>query len=189
MTTTAEQKDAGPVTLIFTRKVRPGREAEYRDWVSGIQAASRKVKGFLGASTMAKGNNASGNEYVSIVRFDSFDHLREWEGSDLRRDWLAKLPVDVVEGEAKVRRLEGFEFWFTSPGITPAAPPSPHKMAIVIYVIVVALVTALGPAVQSLLSGSPQVLRTMVVVALQVVLMTYVIMPRVTRLLAGWLFH
>jgi hypothetical protein len=189
MTTTAEQKDAGPVTLIFTRKVKRGRQAEYREWVGGIQAASREVKGFLGASTMAKDGGASGNEYVSIVRFDSFEHLREWEGSELRRDWLARLPVDVVDGEAQVRRLEGFEFWFTSPGVTPAVAPSPHKMAIVIYVIVVALVTALGPAVQAILSGSPQVLRTMVVVALQVVLMTYVIMPRVTRLLAGWLFH
>lgn len=186
--TTPGQRDIGPVTLSFTRKVKAGREAEYRAWVSGMQAASRQVKGFLGASTMAKGDGA-GNEYVSVVRFDSFDHLREWEESELRRDWVARLPPDVVEGEAQVRRLEGFEFWFTSPGVSPAAAPSPHKMALVIYVIVVALVTALGPAVQAILSGVPQVLRTMVVVALQVALMTYVIMPRVTRLLAGWLFH
>ena len=47
------------------------------------------------------------NEYISIVRFDCFENLRAWEESELRRDWLAKLPPDTVDGEADIRRLEG----------------------------------------------------------------------------------
>jgi antibiotic biosynthesis monooxygenase (ABM) superfamily enzyme len=177
----------GPVTLIFSRKVRRGREAEYKAWVAGVQRASRQVAGFLGASTMGPG--AAGNDYVSIVRFDTLDHLRLWEESELRREWLAKLPPDTVDGEAVTRRLDGLEFWFTAPGVATPVAPSPHKMALVLLVIVFALVALLTPLVRAALGDVPQLVRSAVMVTLQVGLMTYVIMPRVTRLLAGWLFR
>jgi antibiotic biosynthesis monooxygenase (ABM) superfamily enzyme len=177
----------GPATLIFSRRIKPGRETTYREWVSNFQDASRRVNGFLGASTMGRG--ATGNEYISVVRFATFDNLRAWEESDLRQSWLAKLPLDTVEGDAEVRRLEGMEFWFTPPGAQPSAAPSPHKMALVLLVVVSLLVTVLTPLSRSVLGDAPQPVRSLVVVALQVALMTYVIMPRVTRLLAKWLFR
>jgi antibiotic biosynthesis monooxygenase (ABM) superfamily enzyme len=177
----------GPATLIFSRKVKPGREAAYRRWVSGFQDATRQVPGFLGASTM--GHGAVEGEYISIVRFDTFEHLREWEASDLRRDWLGKLPPDTVDGEADLRRLEGLEFWFTQPGKATAVAPSTHKMALVLLVIVFALVNVLTPVTRAALADAPQLARSFVVVACQVGLMTYVIMPRVTRLLSKWLFR
>jgi antibiotic biosynthesis monooxygenase (ABM) superfamily enzyme len=176
----------GPVSIVFARKVLPGREAAYKDWVANFQRASREVNGFLGASTMGRG--AKGNEYVSVVRFASYDHLRAWEESELRQEWLAKLPPNTVDGQAEVARLEGLEFWFTPPSAAAPVAPSPHKMALVLVVIVFALVSALTPIVRALLGDAPQLARTAVMVALQVGLMTYVIMPRVTKLLARWLF-
>lgn len=92
----------GSATLIFARKIKRGREGMYKTWVSGFQHASREVKGFIGASTMGRGRE--GTEYISIVRFDTFDNLRAWEESHLRRAWVEKLPADTVEGDAEVRR-------------------------------------------------------------------------------------
>lgn len=177
----------GPVTLIFARKVKPGREAAYKAWVAGFQESSRGVKGFLGASTMGRGT--TGDEYIRVVRFDTFDNLRAWEESELRREWLEMLPPDTVEGEAQVRRLEGMEFWLTAPGAATAVGPSPHKMAVVLLVVVFLLVSALTPLVRALFDGAPQIVRTSVTVLLQVGLMTCVIMPRGTRLLGGWLLR
>lgn len=177
----------GPATLIFVRKVKPGREAAYKAWVAGFQEASRQVKGFLGASTMARGQE--GPEYISIVRFDTFVSLNEWEASDLRTDWLRRLPADTVEGDAEVRRLEGVEFWFTPPGVAPAAAPSTHKMALVLVVVVFGLVSVMTPVARVVLGDAPMIVRTLTMVVGQVILMTYVIMPRVTRLLATWLFR
>jgi antibiotic biosynthesis monooxygenase (ABM) superfamily enzyme len=177
----------GPATLIFSRKVMPGREAEYKAWVAGFQDASRAVKGFLGASTMGRG--AADHDFVSIVRFDSFENLRAWEDSELRHQWVAKLPLDAVKGEATTRRLEGVEFWFAAPAGPAPVAPSPHKMALVLSVVVFSLVSVLTPPLRSLLGDAPQLLRSAVMVLLQVGLMTYVIMPRVTKLLAGWLFR
>jgi antibiotic biosynthesis monooxygenase (ABM) superfamily enzyme len=176
-----------PATLIFRRKVKPGRARAYREWVEGMQRASKDVIGFLGASTMREGVE---EDYISIVRFDAFENLREWEESGLRREWMARLPPDTVDGDADVRRLKGLEFWFTTAGVAPPVAPSPHKMALVLVVIVLALVSALTPAVRAVVGmNAPQFARSAVMVVLQVLLMTYVIMPRVTKLLAGWLFR
>jgi hypothetical protein len=177
----------GPATLIFSRKIKRGREDAYKTWVSDFQHASREVKGFIGASTMGRG--PEGAEYISIVRFDTFDNLRAWEESHLRREWADKLPADTVEGDAEVRRLEGLEFWFTAPGIVAPTAPSPHKMALVLVLIVFALVSAVSPVLRALFGDALPVVRTLTMVMIQVGLMTYVIMPRVTRLLAHWLFQ
>jgi antibiotic biosynthesis monooxygenase (ABM) superfamily enzyme len=177
----------GPVALVFARRVKPGRQDPYRAWVEAFQQASKLVPGFLGAATMGHGERE--NEYLSVVRFDSFESLRAWEESELRRQWLEKLPPDTVEGDAEIRRLEGLEFWFTAAGVPTPVAPSPHKMAIVLVVVVFLLVSALTPVVRAVLGDAPQVARSAVAVVLQVGLMTYVIMPRVTRLLASWLFR
>jgi len=51
------------------------------------------------------------------------------------------------------------------------------------------LATGLGPLLRALFPNSPPFVRTVLMVGLQVSLMTYVIMPRVTKWLAGWLFR
>jgi antibiotic biosynthesis monooxygenase (ABM) superfamily enzyme len=177
----------GPATLIFTRRIKPGRAAAYKAWVAGFQDASRTVKGFLGASTLGRG--ATENEYISIVRFDSFENLCAWEESGLRHQWVTMLPPDTVDGEADVLRLEGLEFWFTGPGVTAHLAPSAHKMALVLVIVVLLLVSVLTPALRTVLGDAPPFVRTVAMVLVQVGLMTYVIMPRVTRLLSRWLFR
>jgi antibiotic biosynthesis monooxygenase (ABM) superfamily enzyme len=177
----------GPATLVFRRRVKPGRDKAYQAWVAGIQAASRSVPGFLGAGTI--GHPGRANEFISIVRFDSLESLVAWEDSELRRQWVAKLPPDLVDGEAEVWRPEGLEFWFTAPGVVPARGPSPHKMALVLAAVVFLLTVPLGPLLRVVLADAPPLARTAASVVLQVVLMTYLIMPRVTRLLSRWLFE
>jgi antibiotic biosynthesis monooxygenase (ABM) superfamily enzyme len=62
-------------------------------------------------------------------------------------------------------------------------------MAMVIFVLMLCLATGLGPLLRALFPNSPPFVRTVLMVGLQVSLMTYVIMPRVTKWLAGWLFR
>jgi antibiotic biosynthesis monooxygenase (ABM) superfamily enzyme len=62
-------------------------------------------------------------------------------------------------------------------------------MALVVVIMVLLLVSLLTPLLHSILGDAPAFARTVVMVLLQVGLMTYVIMPRVTRWLSGWLFR
>lgn len=60
-------------------------------------------------------------------------------------------------------------------------------MAIVVTGIIFVLVSILLPQIRLLTVGLPLLLSTLVGVATMVLLMTYVIMPSVTKLLRPWL--
>jgi antibiotic biosynthesis monooxygenase (ABM) superfamily enzyme len=176
------------VTILFRRRVRAGREADYEQWLAALQQASRDSAGYIGVETIRPAEGNPVREYVSIVRFASYDHLRAWEASGVRNVWLARLPPGVVEADAEIKRLDGLEFWFRPPGPHVQAP-SPLKMTLVITPIVVVIASVTGPLLRWLMGDLHSLVRLTLGATIQVVLMTYVIMPRVTRWLRGWLFR
>ena len=182
----ASRAATGPVTVIVSRQVKPGREADYEAWLQGVTRAAHQFPGYLGADVIRPGP-AGPREYTTIFRFSSLATLEQWEAFAVRREWMARV-AELISAEATVRRLEGLEFWFTGPGIPTAVQPSPHKMAVILIVVVFCMLSTLGPLIRSLLGGVPGLLRTLIVVTIQVVLMTYLVMPRVTRALAFWLY-
>jgi antibiotic biosynthesis monooxygenase (ABM) superfamily enzyme len=92
-----------------------------------------------------------------------------------------------VEGPDSVRKDSGMEFWFSLPEL-PAAHPSPHKMALVLFVVVYTLIVLINITLGPLMVDWPYLARVFLAVFLQVTLMTYLVMPRVTRLLKPWLY-
>ena len=66
--------------------------------------------------------------------------------------------------------------------------PKRHKLALLTFVGLLAPVYFIPPALSALVIG-PRLLIVGVAVASIVVLMTYVIMPVLTKLAAGWLFE
>jgi uncharacterized protein len=176
------------VTIIFRRRVCSGREPDYERWLGALQEASRSAPGYLGVETIRPGDGASVREYVSIVRFASYEHLRAWEDSRTRENWLERLPPGVVDGEAEIKRLDGLEFWFQGAGHPGALAPSPHKMVLLIIPIVIAIVSAMRPVLRAILGDVHPFIGLLISATVQVSLLTYVIMPRVTRLFSRWLF-
>ncbi len=185
---TAETKEStdqiGPVTISIARKIVSGREAEYEEWVKSISADAFAFPGHMGVNVIRPAG--ASREYVTIFRFDSYEHSKAWEDSAIRKDWLERLN-GIVEGEVDVRTGTGLEFWFSLPEL-PAAHPSPHKMALVLLVVVFVLVLAVRAVLSTFASEWPMIAQLFITVFCQVMLMTYVVMPRVTRLLQAWLY-
>jgi hypothetical protein len=174
-----------PVTVTVRRKVRPGREADYEAWLARLsQGAARDFPGYLGADFHRPG---PGGAYRSVFRFDSLDHLEAFERSDYRAKMLAEA-APLFAADAAWERLTGLEFWFDPPPGTRLPQPSPHRMALVLIAVVFVLVLALNLALGPFLTGWPLPLRLLLTVTLQVVLMTYVIMPRLTPRIARFIF-
>ena len=116
---------AEPATVVITRRVKAGREAEYEAWLGRLQTAARGVPGYLGVTPQRPAPGAA-REYVSAVRFASLDDLRRYETSALHRDHLAEV-VGLVEGDASWQPLTGLEFWFTPPpGMAVPQPSRPR---------------------------------------------------------------
>jgi antibiotic biosynthesis monooxygenase (ABM) superfamily enzyme len=174
----------GPVTISLARKVVSGREADYEAWLKSVSVEALKFPGHMGVNVIRPA--AASNEYVTIFRFDSYEHSTAWEHSKIRQEWLERLE-GIVEGDVEVREGTGLEFWFSLPEL-PVANPSPHKMALVLLVVVFALVTVIRFLLSMFASEWPVLAQSFVTVFSQVLLMTYVVMPRVTQLLQRWLY-
>lgn len=174
----------GPVTVIVNRRVKPGTEKWFEEWLHGIIGEVAKFPGHLGVNVIRPPNAATG-DYVLIFRFDTYAHLRAWEESPVRAEWSARAEQFTV-GKLHIRRVTGLEYWFDAPGQTQ--PPPRHKMVLVTVLGIYPLLILLVPTLRSLLQGLPELIAALVSVLILVCLMTYAVMPLLTRLLSSWLF-
>lgn len=184
----------GPVTVIVTRQAKKGKIKDFEAWIDGITHEAMKFEGHLGVNIIRPIDALTNPEYVIIFRFNTYANLEKWEKSEIRNRWLMK-GNELTEGEPLVEKQTGLELWFTPrsngriDANTPAATLAPprYKMAIVIIGVIFALVSVLLPQIRQATVGLPLLLSTLVGVVVMVLLMTYVIMPSLTRLLRPWL--
>lgn len=173
-----------PVIRIARRRARPGKEAAYEAAVGEMFAAMRAFKGYIGADLIAP--EEKGGEYQVVVRFASEADLQVWDQSSARAAAHQRLR-EVAEGEPEFRRLSGLEAWF-APAVVPASMHPPRfKMAVVTWLGIFPTVSLFLWLVAPFLQPLPFLLRTALLTMLIVATMTWLVMPRLTRLLRGWL--
>lgn len=173
-----------PITLIFRRRVKRGSERAFEEWVRGITQAALQFLGHRGAGILRPGAGQR-PEYTIVFRFDSLEHARQWEDSEVRAEWVARVGA-FTEGEAQIERVSGLEFWFTPPPGMPAPPR--WKMAVVSGLMLWPLNSLFSFLLYPWIGNWPIPLRALVIVGLLVPVMTYVAMPLATRLFAKWLY-
>ncbi len=192
-------KHSKPVTVIVKRIAKKDRIKEFEEWLSGISKEVSRQEGSMGIDiikpTSSNASSKSKSEYVIIFRFNNYDNLAKWEKSPIRNEWLQK-GRKLVENDPDVEKMTGLEFWFTpsfkdeySPMI-PLQPPPRYKMVIVTIPVISILLLALVPQIHFLteMLSIPFPIRLVIALTITVVLMTYVIMPFLTKLLKPWLF-
>jgi antibiotic biosynthesis monooxygenase (ABM) superfamily enzyme len=176
-------RTAEPVTVTVARRVAAGREHEFEQWYDGIIGAACRYPGFLGSGVLRP--HTAGQDWHVVYRFADPDSLAHWERSAERAEWLHKAE-DLVQ-ETGVSHVTGLETWFALPGRTAPAPPR-WKMFLVTLVAIVPLVLLMNLLVLPYLSGWPLVARTRVFSGTLTSLMTWVVMPRVTRAFRRFLY-
>lgn len=122
-----------------------------------------------------------------VLKFDRYTHLKQWLESDVRRQWIEKAKPLVVQDQT-IEILTGLETWFTLPGKPLQPPPARYKMVLLtgtaVFVMSMLVRALLGP----LLNRLPLWLSSLVAAFIVVALLTYVVMPRLTRLFYRWLY-
>jgi len=174
-----------PVTVLYSRRVKPGREADFEAWARGIMAAARQFPGHLGASVL----DAPGSrEYHILFSFADRRSLRAWLDSDERRRWLARVG-ELLEADRGLQQLTGLETWFKLPGanVPTMTPPPRWKMWLISLIAVYPLVLAFQALVVPRMARLPLPLRALLFPLVLLTLMTFVVMPMVTRALRRWL--
>jgi hypothetical protein len=175
----------GPVTVAVSRTIRPGAEAAFEEWLRGVCHVATRFAGHMGVSVLPPAHPQS-RTYVLIFRFDTLEHLTAWNESAERSEWIERVRP-LTTGEPHVQVTTGLEHWFPLPE-AGLAPPARYKMALLTWVVLFPLILLFSAAVAPYLAVLPPPLPTALTTAAMVILMTYVVMPRVTKLLRGWLF-
>jgi uncharacterized protein len=174
-----------PVTVIVSRLVQPEREQDFEALLAAMTQEAQNFPGYLGANII-RPSSKTGREYILIFRFNSYANLMRWEESSVRQAWL-KRADEMAASPLSLRKTPGLEFWFT-PQQSVAPTPPRYKMAIVLTLVIFGLSVGLAPLLKRLLIGLSPLLSQLIIVAIQVILITYLILPFLTKLLARWLF-
>ncbi|MEL7223839.1 MAG: antibiotic biosynthesis monooxygenase [Cyanobacteria bacterium J06576_12] len=174
------------VTAVITHRVSDGRAEGYEEWIKGISAAARAFPGHMGVSLLRPQPGAS-LDYVIVLQFEAQERLSAWLNSDVRRDWIERVQPLIQEQES-VQILSGLEAWFQLPSQPMHKTPKRYKQAALVWLGVTSVALIVSPLIAPLLMPLPWVLRVAINVAITVALLTYVIMPQLTRWFKQWLF-
>lgn len=172
------------VFRVVRRRARPGCAPAYEALVRAMFEEARRFPGYLSAELIPPAT--AGGEYQIVQRFATPADLERWNASAERLDWMEKLS-HVAEGEPEYRLLHGLDAWFGPAALPVAKPPPRWRLTLVSWLGIFPTVALLLSFVGPLLADLPFLLRTAAITALVAVLMSYVIMPRLTRWLGGWL--
>jgi antibiotic biosynthesis monooxygenase (ABM) superfamily enzyme len=174
------------VTAVITHRVRPGRETGYEEWIKSISADARSFDGHLGVQILRPHRGVS-SEYVIILQFDTCQHLETWMQSKIRKGWIERVKP-LIREQQSIQVLTGLEAWFQLPEQPTHSAPRRYKQAILVWIGVASISLLVSPHVTALLISWPWILRLFANVAITVFLLTYGVMPFLTRRFQDWLF-
>lgn len=177
--------EPAPVTVVITRKVRPGREEEFERFVREWVPIAVTFPGYLGVHMLRP--PPGGNDYGAVLRFraaSDWDAFREWPAY---REFGAKIEP-LIDGGVRIDTATGMEIWFTPPGSPPPVPQ--WKMAVVTWLGVNALTYSLGVTMMPFLMdhGVPFWATLVLTNAVVVAGLTWAVMPGLVWAFRKWLF-
>ena len=173
-----------PITINIRREILEGNETVYENWVHRGTQLICQFPGFLGMH-LKRPDSSTNNCYQLSYSFDTIEHQAMWKNSPLRSSHMKKLANIFFAKETSVQ-----ETMPLTTGISnPKKMPNPHKMTLVLTVVVFSVLFPLNALLGHYIAQLPLALRIFAVVLPQVVLMNYVIMPPLMRRLNPWLIQ
>ncbi len=180
----------GPVTVSIVRHVAPDRAEQMIAWVRAGTSLAERFDGFLGTGWVRPSPDSE--EWHMLYRFVDHDSLEVWQSSPQREWWLGS--AQGLVGESRLERRTGIEGWFDEPESRdvedlrpPAAGPPRWKQAIVIWFAFFPLSLVLGLMLLAANLDLHIVWRTMVTTLLATPIMTYALLPWMTKRFQWWL--
>jgi len=169
-----------PVHVAITRKVLPGKEAEFTEALRKFLGDSFSHDGVHGAALITALPGSGGREIGILRTFKDDAEKEDFYRSAQFQQWEAY--ASTVTKEPTYRALSGLEAWFRSP-----MPPPKWKMAVATFCGVVPTSFLLSYTVGVVAAPLPLPIRIPIIAACMVALLTWVIMPIVTKWMRPWL--
>ena len=171
------------VTEIITVSVKPGMEEAYQDWVERIRQIEARFPGYQGLQLQPPIPGVQ-DDWVSLLRFDTSEHLNAWLESDARRAALQEVEAFTETHEQQV--ATSFAGWFTFGDAPGQVPPNWKQSMIVLltlFPVVMLELLYLSPLLQSL----NMAVATFIGNSLSVAATGFVLIPLALRAFGWWL--
>ena len=182
-----EDLDA-PVTTIIRHRPLADGVWRYEDWLKEIALVAQQFAGHRGVNVIRP--HGAADVYTIVVHFDAGKHLRKWLDSDVRAQLVRRIRP-FLRSEENIDIKTGLEFWFTPP--PGGKPAKQYKQFLVTFSAILPLSILVPWFLQPLFASYPTLALPLIghfiVAAAMVGIMTYVVMPHYTRLVARWLFR
>lgn len=175
-----------PITVIVSRRVKPDKLAEFELLTEEMTARASRFSGYLGA-TLFKPSSSIDPEYRLMFKFRDLSSLKSWEASPERAEILGKIEGLLISHTER-EQVSGLITWFTMPSSNPLTPPPRYKMTLISWLGLYPAVTFIFWLFGPWLANVPLLIRTFMVTAVVIVLMTYCLMPFMTKSFAFWLY-
>jgi antibiotic biosynthesis monooxygenase (ABM) superfamily enzyme len=174
-----------PVTTIICQRPRKGEVARYETWLKKIIPAAKRFEGHGGVNIIRP--HYPDETYAVILHFASTQKLQSWLSSSERKALVDEI-LPYLHREEEIEIHSGLEFWFT-PQIMRQPPRYKQFLLTLsaIYPLTVLVPLMLEPLLKLPLFQL-MLIGKLVVATVIVGLMTYVIMPRYTKLVSRWLW-
>jgi len=177
------------VTIVIQHDIRAGAHAEYEQWLKHIVPLAAAAPGHRGVNVIKPPEG--GDRYTVTLRFDTVEYAQQWLGSQTRRELIEQVQPMLSQDE-QVDTVTGLEFWFTPPPGPMPKRAKPYKQFLLTLSVIYPLTLILPWILAPLFDAAPvlhyQLLSRLIVAAIIVGLMTYVIMPRYSKLAQKWLY-
>lgn len=171
-----------PIHIAITRRVKPGCEADFQKALQEFFKTSFAHIGVHGASMLVPPPGSASPEFGILRTFANAQERDSFYASPMFKTWEDRIKP-LTEGEPVQRELTGLEAWFRS----PQNPPPRWKMAVATYLGVVPVIMGLSVTIGPVVRSWNFVLNNLVFNACVVALLTWVVMPFITRILHRWL--
>jgi uncharacterized protein len=176
------------VSAVISTRVAPGGERAFRTWQRRIAAAEASFPGFQG-SKLEPPIPGVQEDWATISRFDSEEHLQAWLTSPQRRQLVDE--AAAFGAESRVRTMRGgFEGYFNREGRAGSGIPASWKVNMVTLLVLYPIVFLYGQWVfEPLLQdwGVPFWLDLFIAKVISVALMGFFLVAPINRALAWWL--
>lgn len=176
------------VSAVISTRVPAERESEYRSWQRLIAAAEAAFPGFQGVRLEPPVPGVQ-DDWVSVVRFDTDEHLQAWLTSPERQRLIdqstafnQQLNIRTVRGDLEVR------FSLGEPPAADAIPAWKENLVILLVLHPLAFLLAVWVLSPQLIDrGVPVSLALFIGAVVKVVLLGYLLVPWANRALGWWL--
>lgn len=190
-----------PITVAIERRIDPTRVVEATSWMQAGTDLAATFAGFLGSGWVRAGETS--DLWYMLYRFRDIETLETWESSPQRTWWMDS--GRPFAKEVRVERRSGIEGWFDAHLATgiesrvaastgpirhpiPVAPPR-WKQAVTIWLgffpinLLASWLLGYVPGFSDL----PLAVRVLVTTVILTPIMTYWVLPFITRMLRPWL--